>query len=78
MAKIISVCPRCGKKNEVKNYVYMPLDKGAGVTCEKCALHFCATLSDKDVEELFKTDDGFPHVEGEDDYVLKGERYPTP
>lgn len=77
MAKIISVCPRCGTKNEVKNYGYMRLDKGTGVTCEKCALHFCATLSDKDVEELFKTDDILPHVEGEDDYVLKGERYPT-
>ena len=78
MAKIISACPRCETMNEVKNYVYMLLDKGTGVTCEKCGLLFCATLSDKDVEELSKTDDGFPHVEGKDDYVLKGERYPTP
>lgn len=77
MAKIISACPRCKKMNEVKSSSSMRLDKGTGVSCEKCGLWFCAALSDKDVEELFKTDDIIPHVEGKEDYVLKGERYPT-
>lgn len=78
MADLISKCPKCETVNKVTNTVYMQLDKGAPVICEKCALRFCATLSEQDAKTLFAGDSFFPTVKGKKDYLLKSEFYPNP
>lgn len=76
MPKLISKCPNCGTKNEVKPHIYTKLDRGTAVVCRNCSLRFCAALSDKDVDALFESGSISPIIKGEDDYVLEGVYYP--
>ena len=78
MPKLISKCPKCGTKNEVKTHASTRLDKGAPVVCTNCSLRFCAALSEKDVDELFEEASVSPVIKGEEDYVLEGIYYPKP
>ena len=75
MASLLSICPRCGTKNSVSNVVYMRIDRGMGVTCEKCSLRFLVLLSDED-EKKFSWTGCIPEVEGDEDYILKSKFYP--
>lgn len=77
MARLISKCPKCGKRNEVKNTVYMRLDRGTGVTCNRCFLRFHAALSDEDEKELYEDGSVIPVVKGEEDYILESDFYPS-
>lgn len=76
MARLISKCPRCRKINEVKDTGYLRGDRGIGVTCEKCFLRFCATLSKEDETALYGGNTIFPIIKGNDDYMLKSIYYP--
>ncbi len=76
MAKIISKCPRCKTMNEVKSDSCMRLDMGTSVVCKHCYLRFCATLSKKDVKELFEDGSVSPVFKGEEDYILESTFYP--
>lgn len=76
MARLISNCPRCKKRNKVKHITYLRGDKGTSVTCNRCSLKFCAILSDEDIKELYGDDSIIPIIKGEEDYILKSIFYP--
>lgn len=79
MGKLISKCPKCNTVNEVDtSNCYMKGDEGTPVTCTKCSLRFCATLSKKDIKVLFVDEKRplCPVVKGEEDYLLESTIYP--
>lgn len=75
MAKLISICPKCGTKNEVVNLLYMRLDGYTTVECKKCGIRFRALLNEQDINNLFTEDSTFPVINTEKDYRLESEFY---
>ncbi len=73
MGKLITICPKCKVKNEIKNMEFMRLDGETTVICTNCSLRFRAVLSNKDIETLFKDGSVSPVVTTEENYLLKSE-----